>query len=521
VNNDKEKIAKNKKLPISIRTVVKMYPSNQANRLYYGGLPHIGNALWGAWSSDEVQKAAEAYENYSLSTNLLIKGLKPPASSKIRLGGGSPAKFQPFNQCLVDIESTIQDRVLSDYPLAAGDEQAKLSVIAFYDLRYSKKLNENNIIFTHSSTHAFTLVMEAILDYGDVVLMTAPNYGLFTFIPERVGGRLRLLELSAKDDWKINPKKLKKLINEINFELKVDYDRNRGKYIFRRSDLAPKVSVFVNYNPHNPIGTVYSKKDKDLLQEISSICKDSGVFIVDDLAYSGLEYDRENTALPICSLEGHFDNTITLYTLSKSYGLAGLRSGMIVANEIVSSYIRDRIFQTSDSLSILQSSAMSAVFKIDENSQIEREKYFSSITQEYYERFIFVKGIVSGFDSLKNQEVNLLKNVIKKNNLSIDLDSQMSGIDSVSIVVEPESGFFILLDLTKLIGKSYKGFKIVDDKSLLQFLYTSDNIKVLTGNAFYWTDQNQLIIRATVAQDYKDLLDGFLRLKSVVQFLEN
>jgi aspartate/methionine/tyrosine aminotransferase len=128
---------------------------------------------------------------------------------------------------------------------------------------------------------------------------------------------------------------------------------------------------------------------------------------------------------------------------------------------------------------------------------------------------------VSGFDSLKNQEVNLLKNVIKKNNLSIDLDSQMSGIDSVSIVVEPESGFFILLDLTKLIGKSYKGFKIVDDKSLLQFLYTSDNIKVLTGNAFYWTDQNQLIIRATVAQDYKDLLDGFLRLKSVVQFLEN
>ena len=139
MNNDKEKIAKDKKLPISIRAIVKMYPSNQANRLYYGGLPHIGNALWGAWSSHEVQKAAEAYENYSLATNLLIKGLSPPSSSKIRLGGGSPAKFEPFKQCLADIELTIKNRVLSDYPLAAGDDQAKLPVISYYDLKYSKK----------------------------------------------------------------------------------------------------------------------------------------------------------------------------------------------------------------------------------------------------------------------------------------------------------------------------------------------------------------------------------------------
>ncbi len=161
MNNDKEKIAKDKKLPISIRTIVRMYPSNQANRLYYGGLPHIGNALWGAWSSDEVQKAAEAYENYSLSTNLLIKGLNPPASSKIRLGGGSPAKFQPFKQCLVDIESTIQNRVLSDYPLAAGDDQAKLPIISYYDLKYSKKISENNI--TGVGTYHLHLPFQHIL----------------------------------------------------------------------------------------------------------------------------------------------------------------------------------------------------------------------------------------------------------------------------------------------------------------------------------------------------------------------
>jgi DNA-binding transcriptional MocR family regulator len=231
MRNDKKRIIEDKNLPLSIRSVVRIYPSNQANRLFYGGLPHLGNAFFGAWNSDDIQKAAEAYEDYSLSKNLLIEGFKPPVVDKVRLGGGSPARFKPFDPCLTAIKKTLENRRLSDYPLAAGDEVDKVPVINYFNKNYSKTIKENNIIFTHSSTQAFSFVMEAILDYGDVVLMTAPNYGLFSFIPERVGGRVRLLELTSLDNWKINPEKLKKLIVEINNELKLDYDRNRGKYI--------------------------------------------------------------------------------------------------------------------------------------------------------------------------------------------------------------------------------------------------------------------------------------------------
>lgn len=330
---------------------------------------------------------------------------------------------------------------------------------------------------------------------------------------------VRLLELSSLDDWKINPKKLKKLITEINNELKLDYDRNRGKYIFRRSDYSPKVSAFVHLNPHNPTGVVYSQKDKSLLLEISNICRKASVFIIDDLAYSGLEYDRHNLAMPICSLEGHFNNTITLYTLSKAYGLAGLRSGMVIANEIVISLIRDRVFQASDSLSILQSSAMATIFSPDKSVQKAREKYSSYITKEYYERYIFIKSIIAGVNILNESEKNILENIIKENKLSIDMDKSMNGIKDVKIILEPESGFFILLDLSKLLGKSYKGFKIWNDKTLLQFLYTSSNIKLLTGNAFCWRDHSQLIVRVTTALGYTDLLNSFLRLKSSIESL--
>ncbi|MEX1013619.1 MAG: pyridoxal phosphate-dependent aminotransferase [Candidatus Paceibacterota bacterium] len=517
--SDKERIKKDKTLPDSIRYIARMYPDNQVNRQSYGGLPHLGNALWGSWSLQKIQKAYESYDNYSLSKNLLIDGFKHPKKDKVRLGTGSPARFNPFNQCIDAIKNTLSNRILSDYPLAAGDDDHKECVVKYFNNNYPNKINKENIIFTHSSTQGFKLIMESILDYGDIVIMTEPTYGLFSFIPERTGGRVRFLKLTSKDNWKINPKELEGLILSINKELKEDYDKNRGKYIFRRSDTSPKVSAFVHINPHNPTGIVYGRKNKSLLKKISNICKNSGVFLIDDLAYSGLEYDRNETALPIYSIKGHFDNTITLHTLSKSYGLSGLRSGIIICNEVVSSLIRDKIFQTSDSLSILQSSAMSTIFSLKENIQKEKEKYLSYVTNQYYERFIFVKSIIDGSNTLKNSEKKIFNKILKKTNLNISSNKIFKGIHNVEIIIKPESGFFVLLDLSNILGKSYKGFNIIDDKTLLQFLYTSGNIKVLTGNAFYWGDDNQLVARVTIALEYSDLLDSFQRLKSSIESL--
>lgn len=520
IYSDKQKIIRDRSLPKAVRDVVKMYPTNQANRQYYGGLPHLGNALWGSWQSRHIQNAADAYENYSLSDNLLIKGFEKPRVSKIRLGGGSPARFKPYVKCIESIKKSLSSRILSDYPLAAGDEKDKEPIIEYLNTNCNVTLDKGNLIFTHSSTQGFSLIMEAILDYGDVVLMTAPNYGLFSFIPERVGGRVKLLELQPSEGWKINPQTLRKRIDKINKDLRTDYDRNRGKYIFRQSDKSPKVGAFLHINPHNPTGIVYGKKERELLSEIAMVCRSAGVFVIDDLAYTGLEFDRDNTAVPIASLPKHFNNTISLYTLSKSYGLAGIRSGLIVANEVVVSLIRDRIFQMSDSLSVTQSSAMSAIFSTDVKDVERKEKYLEHISKEYRRRYIFVKAMVEGLESLNKEESNSFNNIIKDANIPSSQLKYFDGINSISIILEPESGFFVLLDLSQILGKSYKGFRVVDDETLLQFLYTASNIKLLTGKAFCWTSQQSLIVRVTTALNYDELFLSFLRLKKTIDLLD-
>jgi len=520
VYDNKQKIIEDKNLPESIRSVAQIYPANQVNRLFYGGLPHLGNTLLNTWKSSPIKDAAETYDNYSLSLNLLIDGFNDPKLDKVRLGIGSPARFKPFSRCVLNIKKALKCRILSDYQLAAGYNEDKISIKNYFKKLYDLKISDNNIIFTHSSTQAFTFVMEAVLDYGDVVIMTAPNYGLFAFIPERIGGVVKLLPLSKSNDWKIDPKALEKLITETNKELQMDYDNNPEKYSLRRSKLHPRVCAFLNINPHNPTGVVCSEKDKLLLSEISQICNDAGVFVIDDLAYSGLEFDRESTALPCCSLENYFNNTISLYSLSKSYGLASLRSGMIIANEIVISLIRDKIFQNLDSLSLLQSAAMSSAFVTKGNALKKREEYFSDITNRYHERYIFMKSIIIGIDKVSKNERTLIKKIIRKNKLKFDIKKVMNGIDDIDIIIEPESGFFVLLDLSKLIGKSYKNFKITNDDTLLKFLYTIGNIKLLTGKAFCWPNENQLVARVTVAFDsYEDLLKSFSRLKTTVELL--
>ena len=61
-----------------------------------------------------------------------------------------------------------------------------------------------------------TIIVNIISKPGDVVLVTGPNYGLFTIRAEREGAEVEVLPLSKEDNWLVNPKKLAQKIDEIN-----------------------------------------------------------------------------------------------------------------------------------------------------------------------------------------------------------------------------------------------------------------------------------------------------------------
>lgn len=493
-------------IPKSLSRVIKKSPILKSS---VRGLPNLGGREDGNPFSSEVLKIYDAFELYGNDLygleNEKIKGL-----SSRSLGGGSPMRTSAFRLCKEALIDVIEQDKLSDYPMAAGDEESR-KIIAEYLIKEGFKspngISADNIIFTVSTTQAFNIIMKIIAHPYDVVLMTGPNYGLFAFVPERaIGATVEVLPLSEEDNWYVNPNKLSLKIDEINERLKQQYD---GKL-----EYVPKVVAFLNENPHNPLGKVMNKQNAHILEQIGEICLNKGVFVIDDIIYRDLTYDRNNLSKPMGTYLKYFDNTITITGLSKSYGLASIRSGMVVANEVIIRGIRNYIFQTMDSSPVLQGKALAGAFNASIEREIEYEKYFNPIIEEYKYRLQLLKSLVEGLDTITDAKLRnqIEQDIIKYAKDDFDLHNLLEGIPGVKIVsgTMPESGFFAMLDYTDLKNKSSDyGRIITNEKELLKYMYEQEKIKIILGQSISWPNNEQLVGRVTTALPREDLVKHF------------
>lgn len=470
------------------------------------GLPNLGSRLGNNEFSEEVKKIYDAFSIYGNDLYALenekISGIETRS-----LGGGSPMKTPIFplsKEAMIDVISSDD---LSEYPLAAGDEQSRKEIVKYLEkegFKSPRQLNDNNVIFTVSTTQAFNIIMKIIARPNDVILMTGPNYGLFTFAPERTAGAtVEILPLSEEDDWYVNSIRLSNRIDEINTNLKMKYGDSLG--------YTPKVVAFLNENPHNPLGKVMNKKNKDILEGIGNVCLEKGVFVIDDIIYRDVTFSRDDLSLPMATYEKFFDNTITMTGLSKCYGLASLRTGMIVANESIIRAVRNYIFQTMDSSPVIQGKALAGAFNSSDRRYQEYDKYFNPIIKEYKYRLEILKVLVNGLDSITDINLRLLIEKDIRNFLATDFNTKqvLEGIPNVDFVkgTIPDSGFFEMLDYTALKNKSADGRTITSEIELLKYMYEQEKIKIILGQSISWPNPNQIVGRITTALERAELIN--------------
>ena len=90
--------------------------------------------------------------------------------------------------------------------------------------------------------------------------------------------------------------------------------------------ITPKTRAIVTVSPNNPTGAVYSAAS---LTAINRLCRDRGIYHISDEAYEYFVYGRE-PHFSVASLEDAAGHTISLFTLSKAYGMAGWRCGYML-----------------------------------------------------------------------------------------------------------------------------------------------------------------------------------------------
>lgn len=486
--------------PPSLNRIIE---NNVVIRTAKRGLPDPGKRPDGTPFSFDLGKIDNAYilgnEVYGMNFDV------PSDMFFYNSGNGSPILQNAFYPAIQEAIESLMSTEISQYAYASGDKLCRCRVAEYLNKEgfisdsSNGLINENQIIFFNSTTEAFSLIMKLICRPGDVVLFAAPTYGLLVYAPERVGGISRIIPLSEEDNWMINPDKLEKVIKMINYELRLC---DEYKYI-------PCVTAFVNINPNNPTGRVMGKNEIHILEELSNVCKRNGVFIIDDLIYRDLSFDMNDKAVPIASLEGAFSNTITMFGTSKSFGLAGVRAGAVVANETVIRGLRNELFQLMDSTSLIVSHVLAASFNVSIEREACYDDYFQNIISIYKFNWNLMKVLIDGetdSHSLDETEKKIVRKYFKEDATAI----LEIGIKELKIAgnIEPEAGFFVLVDFSSVVGYKdvFTDTLLNNEMDVLYYFYRVANVKLLTGSSFAWPIDNQVVARISYAYEKDDLV---------------
>ena len=184
--------------------------------------------------------------------------------------------------------------------------------------REYEHVNPDQVIILGSPIEGIYLVMQALLEPGDEVIVLAPAYDALINIPEQSDAKVHRWPLMVRDGgWELDWPALERLTSE-------------------KSKL-----IVVNF-PHNPTGFLPTESQ---LIDLIHIAERNGAWLFFDEMYRGLELDRVRR-LP--SAVDRYERSIVLSGLSKTHGLPGLRAGWLIAqDESVRQKIMNWKFYTS------------------------------------------------------------------------------------------------------------------------------------------------------------------------------
>lgn len=165
---------------------------------------------------------------------------------------------------------------------------------------YEKQTVEN-VIITHGAIGANALVHQTLVERGDRVISVLPTYQQHYSIPESIGADIQILKLGEETGFLPDLEKLKELAT-------------------------PGTKLIAINNPNNPTGSLM---DRAYLEKIVEIARACGAWILCDEVYRGT--DQEGDEGMTASIADLYEKGISTGSMSKTYSLAGLRLGWIVA----------------------------------------------------------------------------------------------------------------------------------------------------------------------------------------------
>lgn len=286
----------------------------------------------------------------TLTVSALANKMKAEGKNVINFGVGEPDFNTPEYIKEAGIRSI--ENNFTRYTASAGIIELRKAISKKLKRDNGLECNPNDILVSPGAKASIINVLLSVVDPRDEVIIPSPYWVSYTSQVEMVDAHPVLLKTSPNKDFKINPRKLDKVLKEL---------------------CNPKC-IILN-SPNNPTGSVYSREE---LKKIGEICLKHNVLIISDEIYEKLIYDDlEHVSIASISDEIR-ENTIVINGVSKAYAMTGWRLGYAAGpTEIIKLASRIQSHTTSCVNSIAQKAALVALEEDDgsvENMRKEFEK---------------------------------------------------------------------------------------------------------------------------------------------------
>jgi alanine-synthesizing transaminase len=218
----------------------------------------------------------------------------------IKLNIGNPAPFGMFSPDAVIEHVTAAVARSQGYSDARGILEAREAVQRYYTRRGVDGVSVDNVYLGNGVSELIVMSLQALLNPGDEVLVPSPDYPLWTGAVSLCGGRAVHYRCAEDQDWNPDIEHVASLVT-------------------------PKTRALVIINPNNPTGAVYSRQT---LEQLLAIAREHNLLVLADEIYDQIVY--EGAVHHHVAALGPDQPILTLGGMSKTYRLAGFRSGWLV-----------------------------------------------------------------------------------------------------------------------------------------------------------------------------------------------
>ncbi len=201
------------------------------------------------------------------------------------------SSFQDFQFKNLDLD-------LNQLVLCYGDHLGHKKLRGLIASEYN--LIDDQVMLTVGAASALFIIATSLLQAQDRLLVLKPNYATNIETPKAIGAQIDYFDLRIENNFMIN---MNEFIDAIKSDTKL-------------------VSITT---PHNPTGMMISETD---LQKLAQVCKAKGIRLLVDETYREMAFDQKT---PLAATFN--DQVISVSSVSKSYGLPGIRLGWLITQD--------------------------------------------------------------------------------------------------------------------------------------------------------------------------------------------